>query len=141
MALVAVALVLVPGGARAHSYTLGTLAIGHVWAPPAEAGGGAPVYGPLLNRANEAARLVGASTPIADRVRFRILDKDGTAHWPDAVELPAGKPVALAAWRVHLWLVGLHRPLHEGDSFELTLDFGQAGKLLVKVIVERSPSD
>jgi copper(I)-binding protein len=144
LALVAFVLVGAPTSVHAHSYTLGKIAIGHVWAPPAAGTGasaGAPVYGPLLNRGDAPARLVGASTPLAERVRFRVVDQDGRVRWPKAIELPPGKPIALASWRAHLWLVGLRQPLHEGDSFDLTLDFADAGKIAVKVMVERTPSD
>lgn len=126
--------------ARAHSYKLGAIAVGHMWAPsPGPDAEGIPVFGPMLNRGKTVARLVGASAPIAKRVRIRI-DKDGKTRWPGAFELPPGKPRALAAWREHLWLTGLKRRPRPGEFFDLTLDFGAAGKLTVKVVVEKSPS-
>jgi copper(I)-binding protein len=122
--------------ATAHGYTLGRIAIGHVWAPPPEDGAaGIPVYGPLLNRGDHAVSLLGASSPIARSARFRI-DNDGIASWPEALELAPGKPVSLAPWRAHIWLSGLRRNLHAGDSFDLTLDFGAAGDITVTVVVE-----
>jgi len=125
--------------AAAHGYKFGAIAIGHVWAPPPEPGAdGVPVYGPILNGGAEPVKLVGASTPIADKVRFR-LDKDGAVSWPEAITFPPGRPLAMAAWRQHLWLSGLHRPLADGDSFELTLDFARLGRKTVTVIVQKSP--
>ncbi|MFD1381356.1 copper chaperone PCu(A)C [Fodinicurvata halophila] len=48
----------------AHSYKLGDLSIGHIWAPPpVEGADGLPVYGPFLNNGNESITLVGASSP------------------------------------------------------------------------------
>lgn len=140
--LVAVVALTVPaGGLWAHGYRLGELAIGHIWAPPPAPGAaGLAVYGPILNRGSAPARLVGASSPVAAEARFRSVDKGGV-RWPAAIELPPGKPVSLASWRAHIWLAGLKRPLAAGDAFELTLDFGAAGKLTVKVIVEAAPSD
>lgn len=125
-----------PPQAAAHSYKLGAIAIGHIWAPPPEDGAeGVPVYGPIFNQGGAAVKLVGASTPAAGQARLREA-ADGKVTWPDAVVLPAGRPVALAAWRQHIWLSDLRQPLREGDTFPLTLDFGQAGTLDIEVVVE-----
>lgn len=133
-ALAALTLRTAPG--RAHSYTLGDIAIGHVWTPPGEPGqNGAPIYGPLFNQGKEAVHLVGASSPAAEQVRFRV-EKDGAVTWQDEIVLEPGKPVSLAPWRVHLWLDGLKEPLQQGQSIPLTLDFGHAGKKTVEVLVE-----
>lgn len=125
-----------PSDALPHSYKLDDIAVGHIWAPSPEVGAeGLAVYGPILNQGRAEARLVGATTPIAGKVRFRKVAEGGTV-WPDAIELRPGKPIALAAWREHLWLSDLRKPLAEGDSFDLTLNFGDAGSLQVKVVVE-----
>ncbi|WP_073954016.1 copper chaperone PCu(A)C [Thalassospira sp. TSL5-1] len=125
-----------PPQAAAHSYTLGTIMIGHFWAPPVAQGAkGAAVYGPFLNAGTQAVTLEGASTAIADKVRFRI-EKDGVESWVDHITLPPNKPVGLAAWREHIWLSGLKKPLEEGGSFDLTLDFGDAGHKTIKIVIE-----
>lgn len=125
-----------PSAGHAHSYKLGDIAIGHIWAPPPEEGAeSVPVYGPILNRGDATARLVGVSAPVAEGARFRT-EKAGEVRWPDAIDLEPGKPLALAPWRAHVWLSGLARPLEEGDSFPLTLSFEQAGALEIEVVVE-----
>lgn len=122
----------------AHSYKLGEIAVGHVWTPPPEQGAeGLAVYGPILNRGEATVRFIGASTPVAERVRFRRT-QDGEATWPRLIELRPGKPLALAAWREHIWVSGLRQPLQEGDTFDLRLDFGTAGEIEVKVVVEKA---
>jgi periplasmic copper chaperone A len=127
--------------AMAHSYKLGAIEIGHIWAPPPAAGvDGLAVYGPILNEGGKLQRLVGASSPMAAKVRFRIV-KDGVENWPDGIDLPPRKPVSLAAWRTHIWLSGLKAPVKAGDWVELTLDFGPAGTLAVKALVEKTPGD
>lgn len=137
-AAIVIALALAPATGAAHSYKLGDIAVGHVWAPPLEPGAeGLPVYGPILNRGKVMMRLVAVSTPVAERVRFRR-KKDGETTWPKAVGLQPGKPLALAAWREHIWLSALKEPLKQGDSFDLTLDFGEAGQLTVKVVIEKA---
>ncbi|WP_336054981.1 copper chaperone PCu(A)C [Nitratireductor sp. CH_MIT9313-5] len=125
-----------PSETLAHSYELDDIAVGHVWASPSEEGaGGIAVYGPVLNRGGKSARLVGASSPLAEDVGFRI-SKDGEINWLEFIELRPNKPVSLAAWREHIWLSGIRDSIEQGDSFELILDFGDAGKLPVKVIIE-----
>lgn len=127
-----------PTMVAAHSYKLGDIAVGHLWTPPPEEEArGLPVYGPILNRGATPVRLVGASTPVAEQVRFR-LEKEGEVRSWEAIAFAPGKPLALAPWREHIWLSGLNRPLKEGDSFDLTLDFGDAGGLSVKVVVEKA---
>jgi len=125
------------GPALAHSYKQGDIAIGHAWAHSTE-GDVAAVYLPLLNRGEAPDNLVGASTPIARDVRIRS-EKDGKVHWPEAVPLAPDKPIALAAWRQHLWLVGLRRPLKAGERFVMTLEFEKAGRVEIEVFVESSP--
>lgn len=124
------------GPALAHSYKNGEIAIGHAWAPPTESDVAA-VYLPLLNRGEVPDSLVAVSTPIAREVRIRI-EKDGKVRWPEAVRLAPGKPIALAAWRQHLWLVGLRGPLKAGERFAMTLEFEKAGPIEIEVFVESS---
>ncbi|NDW07978.1 copper chaperone PCu(A)C [Jiella pacifica] len=134
-ALAALAALLAPTVPRAHSYKLGDIAVGHIWASAPESGEGVAVYGPILNRGDGAAQLTGASTPAAEQVRIRMAT-EGEEHWVDWIDLEPGKPLALAPWRQHLWLTDLKRELKEGDAFELLLDFGQAGTLTVQVEIE-----
>lgn len=127
---------LLSSAAQAHSYMLGKIMIGHFWAPPvAQDAKGAAVYGPFLNGGSEAITLEGASTDIAEQVRFRV-EKDGVESWVDHITLPPNKPVGLAAWREHIWLSGLKQPLEAGGSFDLTLDFGKAGHKTIKIVIE-----
>ena len=137
-ALLAFAFGHTPDGARAHSYKMHDIMVGHVWAPPpADGEDGVAVYGPILNTGHDAIQLVGASSPIADKTRFRI-SKDGTESWPESIQLRPNKPFGMAKWRTHIWLSGLKKTVKEGDQFEVVLDFGHAGKLPVEVVVEQS---
>lgn len=125
-----------PSETLAHSYKLEDIAVGHVWAsPPEEGAKGIAVYGPMLNRGGKSVRLVGASSPVAEEIRFRI-SKDRGVGWLEYIELRPNKPVSLAAWREHIWLSGIGDSIEQGDSFDLILDFGDAGKLPVKIIIE-----
>ena len=126
------------GVAEAHSYKLGSIEIGHLWSPPPKPGiDGLAVYGPILNEGAKMQHLMGASSPLAAKVRFR----EGKESWPRSIDLAPRKPVSLASWGTHIWLSGLKKPVKVGDWVELTLDFGTVGKLKVKSLVETSPGD
>ncbi len=127
--------------AVAHSFKLGSIEIGHLWSPPPKKGiDGLAVYGPILNEGARMQRLQGATSSMADTVRFHEV-KDGKESWHEAIDLAPGKPVSLAPWRTHIWLSGLKQAVKVGDWVDITLDFGAAGKLEVKSLVEKSPSD
>ena len=129
-------LTFVPTTVSAHSYELGDLAVGHIWAPvPVEGARSIPVYAGVLNQGDQPITLVGATTSVAAGVRIRKA-RNGSVQWPDGIEFKPGSPFALAPWREHIWITGLNGPLEEGDSFKLTLDFDGAGKLDVMVVVE-----
>jgi hypothetical protein len=142
LALVAFApLVLASLPAGAHGYKLHGISIGHFYAPPpAEGGRDVAVYGPLLNGSDHAVTLEGATSPAAKTVRLRVAKDGEETHWPEAVELAPGRLLALAPWRVHIWVEGLDRSYAEGESFPLTLDFGTDGSIDIEVVVEDSTS-
>ncbi len=110
----------------------GTLVFEEPWtrATPAGAKVGA-AYLLIVNTGTAADRLVGASSPIAERVevhtmtmsdgvmRMRRLD-DGLAIAPQSlVELkPGGR---------HIMLIGLKQPIKKGETVPITLTFEQAG--------------
>jgi hypothetical protein len=54
------------------------------------------------------------------------------------LDIPAGQPVTLKPGGEHIMLMGLNQPLHEGQSFPLTLDFEKAGPRTVTVTVEKA---
>lgn len=136
-AVAAAAVGLAPLAATAHSYKLGDVSVGHIWAPPASASDAeAPIYVPILNASDHEVQLTGASTDIADAVRFQSVADDGSVTTYQSIALPEGRPTSLAAWSPHLALDGLHKPLKAGDAFPLTLEFGPDGSLDVTVEVE-----
>lgn len=138
-ALAAFAVGHLPGAAEAHSYKMHNIMVGHVWAPPPKDGeDGIAVYGPLFNSGKKDVHLVGATCPIATKVRFRI-SKDGDVSWPKEIDLKPMKPVGMAAWREHIWLSGLKKEVHNGDHIKVVLDFGSEGKMPIEVLVEKKP--
>ncbi|MBN15420.1 copper chaperone PCu(A)C (plasmid) [Pelagibacterium nitratireducens] len=84
-------------------------------------------------------RLIGASTPIADRVMIHAVETDangvGRMVHRETLDLPAGEAVNFAPGGMHLMLMGLSEKLVEGTIFPLTLHFEAAGEVTVDVPV------
>jgi len=128
---------LAPAPAAAHSAELNQIKIGHAWAPPTDGSSG-PIYMPLLNDRDSDVTLTEIATPIAETVVLRT-GKNENAQRIESLTLQPGQPLALAAWRVHLWMEGLRQPLQAGDRFPLTLTFEPGGQIEIEVIVESAP--
>ena len=76
----------------------------------------------LTITSTEDAKLVGVATPIAKTAEIhQTMNHGGMMHMEGvkAVELPAGKPVALQPGGYHVMLVNLTRPLAAGDTVPL----------------------
>jgi len=85
-------------------------------------------------------RLTGASSPLAGKTALHDMKMEGNVMRMDAVpsglELPPGKPVALAPGGYHLMLEGLKQPLKQGESIPLHLTFAKAPPLDIMAEVQ-----
>jgi periplasmic copper chaperone A len=121
--------------ARAHSYKVNGIAIGHAWALPAEQGVSGQVFMPIVNQNAEADALIAARGDICATIQLRK-----NARYDDPPEkqfdLAPGKPFPMRPAARHLRLIGLQRSLVKGDQFSLVLDFRLAGEIEVNVFVE-----
>jgi copper(I)-binding protein len=83
-------------------------------------------------KASADATLVGASSPVAQIVEIHQMKTDGGMMKMSAIErlpVPAGKTVELAPGGYHVMLMGIAKPLKDGDTVPLTLTFeDKAGK-------------
>jgi periplasmic copper chaperone A len=123
-------------GARAHSYVLGAVEIGHPWTRPTDARLGA-AYCVLAIKGDAADTLSSAETPIAQRVELRSAAGEAV----HGLEIAPGRPVVLRPGKAYLALVGLKQPLKLGESFPLTLRFDVAGEITVTVMVQNVPGE
>jgi copper(I)-binding protein len=83
-------------------------------------------------------RLVGASTPIAQRTDLMTFAGGNGAmemEYLAKIDIPAGKPVSLDPTGLHVWLSRLKEPLRAGQTFPLSLKFQNAGERRVMVSV------
>jgi copper(I)-binding protein len=143
--LAGLALALAATAARAHSYHVGDIAIGHPHAratAPGQPTGGA--YLRIENHGTQADRLVSASAEVSKSVELHQMQMQGDVmrmRQVDAVEIPPNKSVVLEPGGLHIMLVGLKAPLKEGDRFPMTLRFERAGEVKVDVMVQAVKSE
>ena len=84
-------------------------------------------------------RLVGVSSPAAGSVEvheMKMEDNMMRMRQIPALELPAGKPVALTPGGYHLMLFQLKQQLKDGDKVPLVLEVEDANKVRSTVKVE-----
>lgn len=132
--------------AYGHGVNHGDLVLDHPYAVPSLAGvsNGAAYLRGIKNQGAQPERLLSASTPVAERVELHRMTLDaGVMHMRpvQAIELPAQSTTALRhGGPYHLMLIGLKRPLKDGERFDLTLNFERSGSQTVKVWVQ-TPRD
>ena len=131
-------LVTLPAAARAHSYTHGTIAIGHARALPGEGEGKA--FFPMVNNGKEADELASARSSVCTQIEFR---RNGNYGDPPLTSfmLEPGRPVAMRPMARHLRLMDLKAPLVLDQRFTITLGFRLAGEIDVEFHVEHAPGD
>jgi copper(I)-binding protein len=139
--LIACAIAAAPDG-HAHEVKSGSFQIFHPSAPAtAKEAKNAPVFMSIDNHGTAPDQLLGAESPIAERVELHRHDTENGAtrmRPVDAVDLPPGQSVKLKASGVHLMLVGLRQALVEYGSFRMTLIFANAGRVDVEVQIDEA---
>ena len=119
----------------------GEIEIKDVWAwesPPVVTNGSA--YMILLNHGDEIDRLVGISGDVADLIELHAhIMEDGVMKMRrlDAVEVKPSEPTVFEPGGLHIMLIGLKQPLMAGETFPLTLEFEQRGKIPAEVTVRK----
>lgn len=113
--------------------------------PPAE-GPAPPVnsaaYLVLRNGTADADALLAVETPVADTAEIHnVTMDDGVMRMRavDSVAVPAGGQTALEPGGFHVMLIGLRKPLQEGDSVPLTLRLRSGRTLQLTAPVRRGP--
>ena len=95
----------------------------------------------IKNFTDEDGRLIGASTDVAMKAELHThtVDASGlTVMGPleGGLAVPAHSSVALKRGGHHVMMMGLKRPLNDGDMITLTLIFEKVGKVTVDVPVD-----
>jgi periplasmic copper chaperone A len=132
LASVAAASVSVSASVFGHEIKAGDLEIVHPWAAATIAHAeDCVVYMTIENHGAAADRLIGATSPLAERVE--VHDTDARRK---AIDLPAGAVIKLRPTGSHLMLLGLKERLVEYGSFHMTLKFERTGDVDIDVQVE-----
>ena len=122
-------------GASASSVMV-TQAFARASATPTAKSGAA--YVTLMNHAGEADKLLSASSPAAKTTEIHTTEMvDGVMKMKPAgvLEIPAMGTLEMKPGSYHVMLMGLVKPLKEGEQIEVTLTFEKAGELKVTVPV------
>jgi periplasmic copper chaperone A len=105
-------------------------------ATPAGASTGA-VYLTIANESQDADRLLGASSDVADKLQIHEMKVvNGVMEMREVtggLPVPAKGSVVLKPGSYHVMLIGLKKPLKDGETIPLTLDFEKAGKVSITV--------
>jgi hypothetical protein len=123
----------IPGGASAQA-----IQIVDAWSRPTPPGIDVGVAYFTIRNAGKTDRLLRAASPVARRAELHVsVMKDGVMKMEglSSVEVGSGAPVAFEPNGRHVMLMGLKRPLKEGDAFPLTLTFANAGSVQASVRV------
>ena len=126
--------------AAAHGYIKGTIEVRHPWTratpPGAEVAAG---YLEIRNTGREPDRVIGASSPAAERVEMHVTASEkGVMKMREVTsfEAPARKRLVMRPDGTHLMIVGLRKPFVKGQRIPLTLRFERAGDVRVEVEVQ-----
>lgn len=114
--------------------------VGQPWTRTTTAGQGVGGgYLSLHNAGKTSDRLLGASSPAAERVELHRMAMEGDVmrmRPVESIELPPGGRVELKPGGLHLMLMGLKQPLQAGQAVPLTLRFEKAGEVPVRLQVQ-----
>jgi len=141
-AVLAAAALFAAAAAPAVAATPALLQAVQPWSRPAAAGGNGAGYLTLVNRGKTADALVGAESPLAQKVEMHTSSMAGGVmkmSQEARVPLPAGGQVAFAPGGRHLMLIGLKQALKTGDKVPATLRFASGQQLKVEFVVSATP--
>jgi copper(I)-binding protein len=109
--------------ARACEFFTSSLRITHPWTRATLPGAEAAIVSMRFDEVTVADRLIGVQTLVAEGAELGGADAAAALD----LEIPAGRETLLSEDGVHLRLVGLRMPLHEGRSYPMRLIFAQGG--------------
>lgn len=126
--------------AQAHDVKAGALTIDHPFARATAARNGA-AYMTIANGGGAPDRLLRARTEAAAKVELHTIVKQGDVmqmREVQSIDVPAGGKAELKPGGFHVMLLGLAKPLVEGQTFALVLEFEKAGAVPITVNVEKA---
>jgi periplasmic copper chaperone A len=140
-----VLLVVSAATASAHEYAFGTVKVVHPWTratPPGAATGAG--YLKLVNSGLTPVRLIGGTTPVAQRIEIHVMSMDGGVmrmRPTQGVDIAPGATAELKPGGLHLMLIGLNRQLMPEEMVPVTLMFADGAKISFELYVEGMGGD
>lgn len=105
--------------------------------PGASVGAG---YMTIANGGAKPVRLISADSVVAERVEIHAMSMEGGVMrmrpLSDGLDVPAGGEVELKPSGMHLMMIGMKRPLIEGETVAIVLVFDGGVRLEAKLSVE-----
>jgi len=126
----------------AHEFKSGDMVIDHPWSRATPEGAKvAAGYMVIRNAGSSPDRLVSVTTQIADKaeVHEMAVDANGVMTMrplTEGLEIAAGGEAELKPGSYHLMFMGLKQPVKEGEAFQATLTFENAGTVDVEFAVQ-----
>ncbi|MBI3373587.1 MAG: copper chaperone PCu(A)C [Betaproteobacteria bacterium] len=125
--------------AIALEYKKGDLRIDNPWTR-ATAGGQtvAAGYLEIVNAGKAADRVIGASTPAAERIELHVVGLEGEVMRMREVksfEVPAGGRMELKPRGPHMMIMGIKRAFKKDERIPVTLRFEKAGDVAIELLV------
>lgn len=139
-AALAVPALAVPAAAGAQQFKQGAVTVDRPWTRATTVRTGA-AYMTLKVAGSVSDRLVKVTSPDAEMVEIHTMAMDGgVARMREvkAIEVRPGALTQLKPGGFHLMMIGLTRPLREGESIKLTLTFETAGPIEIDATVEKA---
>jgi periplasmic copper chaperone A len=128
-------------GGIAQAQSSSGITVSSVWARATPGGAKTGVvYLTIENKGKLEDNLLGVTTPVADQAQLHSMKMDnGVMKMRPlaALVLAPGTTATLEPSGNHIMLMGLKRPLKQGGTFPLTLEFERAGKIEVQVTVAK----
>ena len=134
--------------ALAHGFQVGDLYVKHPYSVPSIAGAknGVAYFKSIKNSGANADQLISVRAQVAERAELHEMKMEGDVMKMrplSSIDIPAGSEVSFAKGNpngFHLMLLGLKKPLKDGDRFPVWLTFKHAGEVEVEVWVQ-TPKD
>lgn len=109
-----------------------------VWARPGFQGDTSAAYFTIQNNTAQDEALLSASSDIAEKVEFHhsmMVEGVMKMEPQNSIPIPSQSVVELEPGDFHVMFINLAHDLEPGDSFELTLNFKNAGEMTIDVKV------
>jgi copper(I)-binding protein len=127
-------------GAAAADYSGAGLKVVNPWARATPPGASTAVgYMKLTNTSGAPLTVVGGSTAVAERVEIHSMSMEGGVmrmRPVPSVDIEPGGTVELKSGGLHVMLIGLKRPLQQGEMVPMTLRLSSGANIEIKLHVE-----